>query len=161
MGKYPVMVAVVCAALLAGCSDSAETSKPASGSSSSLEFSTASGKVLPWDSLRGQWVLVNYWAEWCKPCLEEIPELNTIDGLENVSVLGVNYDGISGEALVELGERMGIGFTMLAADPAGDLGWEVPAGLPATFVITPDGTLKDTLMGAQTEADLRAAIGQD
>lgn len=161
MGKYPVMAAVVLTALLAGCSDSGDSNDPVPADARSLEFSTASGTALPWDTLRGQWVLVNYWAEWCKPCLEEIPELNTIDGLESVTVLGVNYDGISGQALVELGERMGIGFTMLAEDPAGDLGWDVPAGLPATFVITPDGALSDTLMGAQTEADLKAAIGQD
>ncbi|MCK7543284.1 TlpA family protein disulfide reductase [Marinobacter bryozoorum] len=156
MGKYPVVVAVAFAAVLAGCGESTSSSSPAA-----KEFPTASGDTLPWDSLRGRWVLVNYWAEWCKPCLEEIPELNEVDSLENVTVLGVNYDGVAGEALVELGDRMGIGFTMLANDPAPELGWEVPGGLPATFVVAPDGSLSDTLMGAQTEADLKAAIGQD
>lgn len=156
MGKYPVMVVMVYAALLAGCGESASVTGP-----SDPEFSTASGDTLAWESLRGEWVLVNYWAEWCKPCLKEIPELNDVDGLEKVTVLGVNYDGVTGEELVQLGDRMGIGFTMLAKDPAADLGWEVPQGLPATFVVAPDGSLSDTLMGAQTEADLKAAIGQD
>ncbi|MGM0570762.1 TlpA family protein disulfide reductase [Marinobacter sp.] len=156
MGKYPVMVVMACATLLVGCGESVTSS-----GSSAPEFSTASGDPLPWDTLRGEWVLVNYWAEWCKPCLEEIPELNEVDGLEKVTVLGVNYDGVAGEALVELGERMGIGFTMLAQDPAPQLGWEVPAGLPATFVVAPDGSLSETLMGAQTEAELKAAVGQD
>ena len=84
-----------------------------------------------------------------------------MDALEQVTVLGVNYDGVSGDDLVKLGERMGIGFTMLAEDPSSALGWEVPNGLPATFVVAPDGSLSNTLMGAQTEADLKAAIGQD
>ena len=61
---------------------------------------------------------------------------------------------VDGDGLFEVVRRA-------SDDPAGDLGWDVPAGLPATFVITPDGALSDTLMGAQTEADLKAAIGQD
>ena len=37
------------------------------------------GGVPRLEDLRGQWVLVNYWAQWCKPCIEEIPELNQLD----------------------------------------------------------------------------------
>ena len=55
------------------------------------EFEKSDGTVLQWESLRGHWVLVNYWAEWCKPCLEEIPELNSIDTASAVVVLGVNF----------------------------------------------------------------------
>ena len=45
------------------------------------------------------WLVVNYWAEWCGPCRHEIPELNELDGYTDesnvglsVRVLGVNYD---------------------------------------------------------------------
>ena len=160
MGKYPVVVVILLGltGLLTGCDDSPSSSGDDRGDSA---FTTATGESLEWDSLRGDWVLVNYWAEWCKPCLEEIPELNRVDELEGVTVLAVNYDGVSGAELVELGERMGIGFTMLADNPAPDLGWEVPGGLPATFLVGPDGELKDTLMGAQTEDELMARIGRD
>jgi len=156
MGKYPVVAVMAFTVTLLGCGEPAPSSGPETEG-----FATASGETLAWESLRGEWVLVNYWAEWCKPCLEEIPELNQVDALEKVTVLGVNYDGVSGDDLVKLGERMGIGFTMLAEDPSSALGWEVPNGLPATFVVAPDGSLSNTLMGAQTEADLKAAIGQD
>lgn len=160
MGKYPVVVLVMLGLVfgVAGCSDSSSSS---GADTASPEFATAGGESLSWSSLRGQWVLVNYWAEWCKPCLEEIPELGRVDHLDDVTVLAVNFDGVTGDELAALGERMGIGFTMLAEDPAPALGWDVPGGLPATFVVAPDGTLKDTLMGAQTEADLMAAIGHD
>lgn len=160
MGKYPVVVSLILGLVIgvAGCSDSSASS---GADSASPEFATSGGESLSWPSLRGQWVLVNYWAEWCKPCLEEIPELGQVDRLDDVTVLAVNFDGVTGDELAALGERMGIDFTMLAEDPAPALGWEVPGGLPATFVVAPDGTLKDTLMGAQTEADLMAAIGHD
>ena len=44
-----------------------------------IELERADGTLANWNKYRGQWVLVNYWAEWCKPCLEEIPELNELD----------------------------------------------------------------------------------
>ncbi|WP_323133354.1 TlpA disulfide reductase family protein [Marinobacter sp. F3R08] len=123
------------------------------------EFERAGGTKLNWDTLRGQWVLVNYWAEWCKPCLEEIPELNELDKAPDITVLGVNFDDVQGDALVELGERMGIGFTMLADDPGPGFGWSLPVALPATFLVDPDGDLVETRFGPQTEEELRALIG--
>lgn len=124
-----------------------------------IELQRAEGAVLNWDNLRGQWVLVNYWAEWCKPCLEEIPELNEIDKAPDIQVLGVNFDGVSGEALVDLGEQMGIEFTMLAEDPGPTFGWKLPVALPATFIVNPEGDLVETRFGPQTEDDIRALIG--
>ena len=124
-----------------------------------IELERAEGTKLKWDNLRGQWVLVNYWAEWCKPCLEEIPELNELDKAPDITVLGVNFDGVRGDALVELGERMGIEFTMLADDPGPGIGWKLPVALPATFLVNPGGDLVETRFGPQTEEELRAVIG--
>ena len=66
-----------------------------------------------------QWNVVNYWAIWCKPCREEIPELNQLNQIDNVVVLGVNFDRKVGEALVsdaaELNRRV------LAAGLAADV----------------------------------------
>ncbi|WP_286715279.1 TlpA disulfide reductase family protein [Marinobacter sp. tcs-11] len=125
-----------------------------------IELERADGTQAKWDKYRGQWVLVNYWAEWCKPCLEEIPELNALDKAPDIAVLGVNFDGVTGAPLVELGERMGIEFTMLAADPGPGFGWQVPMALPATFVVDPEGTLIEARFGPQTEEDIRALIGE-
>ncbi|QSP94255.1 TlpA family protein disulfide reductase [Marinobacter salinisoli] len=124
-----------------------------------IELQRADGPALNWDQLRGQWVLVNYWAEWCKPCLEEIPELNALDTAPDIAVLGVNFDGVQGQALQQLGERMGIEFTLLAEDPAEKLGWDVPIALPATFIVGPEGDLVEARFGPQTEAELRSLIG--
>lgn len=124
------------------------------------KFSTANGNDVAWDSYRGQWLLVNYWAEWCKPCLEEIPELNALDQSDDVTVLGVNYDGIEGQALLNLGSRMQIDYTLLAEDPGPALGWDLPVALPATFVVKPDGTLLEARFGPQTKQTLSALIHQ-
>lgn len=124
-----------------------------------IELDRADAPPLAWDSLRGQWVLVNYWAEWCKPCLEEIPELNEIDKAPDITVLGVNFDGVSGEDLTRLGEQMGIEFTLLATDPGPAFGWKLPVALPATFIVNPQGELVEARFGPQTEDDIRALIG--
>lgn len=126
---------------------------------SKVELEKADGTLKSWDSYRGQWVLVNYWAEWCKPCLEEIPELNQLDKVPDITVLGVNFDGVEGESLRDLGARMGIEYTMLANDPAPEFGWNIPVALPATFIVSPGGELIETRFGPQTEDDIRTVIG--
>lgn len=133
------------ALLMAGCSQT--------------ELPTASGNPVVWENLRGQWVLVNYWAEWCKPCRQEIPELNALDRHADITVLGVNFDGVVGQPLTELGASMGIEFIMLSSDPGPGFGWQTPMALPATFVVTPDGELLEARFGPQTESQLRELMG--
>lgn len=126
---------------------------------SKIELERNEGAPLVWSELRGQWVLVNYWAEWCKPCLKEIPELNALSQNPAITVLGVNFDGIVDAELRQLGERMGIGFDLLNQDPGPQFGWQTPIALPATLVINPQGELQQVLFGEQTQASIRAAIG--
>lgn len=137
---------VLAATLLAGCGGP--------------QLPTAGGDSIDWESLRGQWVMVNYWAEWCKPCREEIPELSALDGNNGITVLAVNFDDVQGEALIELGQAMDIRYTMLTRDPGPEFGWQTPVGLPATFIVDPQGELFEARFGPQTEAQLRALIGR-
>ncbi len=113
------------------------------------------------DDLRGQWVVINYWARWCKPCIEEIPELNQLDQLyPQVTVVGVNYDGTTGEELASSVKSFGIEFALLAEDPATILGTARPLGLPTTIILNPQGQINETLVGPQTLASLAQATRQ-
>lgn len=130
--------------VLNGCSDTAPTT---------TEYTA--------DEHMGQWVVINYWARWCKPCIEEIPELNHFDqAYSNVVVLGVNYDGAMGDELAEQLELLGIQFPTLSRDPYADLEIPRPAVLPTTLIINPQGKLHHTLVGPQTLASLAAATEQ-
>lgn len=114
------------------------------------------------DQLRGQWVVINYWAQWCKPCIKEVPELNRLNSdYAGVTVLGVNYDGASGDDLASQVAQLGIDFTTLAVDPSGQLGIARPVVLPTTLILDPNGQLQETLIGPQTLASLARATSQD
>jgi thiol-disulfide isomerase/thioredoxin len=105
--------------------------------------------------------VVNYWAEWCKPCIKEIPELNELaQANPELRVFGVNYDGFTGEELAQQVQKLGIEFPLLAEDPATRLGTARPVVLPTTLILTPDGELAATLVGPQTLESLLAAIEQ-
>jgi len=113
------------------------------------------------DERRGQWVVINYWAQWCKPCIKEIPELNALDrDYPQVTVLGVNYDGATGEELEQQLSQLGIEFNTLDTDPAIQLGVPRPMVLPTTLILDPGGQLSATLVGPQTLESLAQATGQ-
>ena len=111
------------------------------------------------DSGRGHWTVINYWAEWCKPCIKEIPELNKLaQERPELRVFGINYDGTTGEELARQVTELGIEFPLLAEDPAAQLGTPRPVVLPTTLIVTPNGDLAATLVGPQTLESLAAAV---
>ncbi|MDO8709209.1 TlpA disulfide reductase family protein, partial [Pseudomonas sp.] len=68
------------------------------------------GQKVAAERLDNQWVVLNYWAEWCGPCRTEIPELNTLaDQLKDkkIGVFGVNFDNVQGEELKSASEKLG------------------------------------------------------
>ena len=109
---------------------------------------------------RGKVLLVNYWAEWCAPCREEIPELNDFYRAheDQVIVLGINFDQPPVAEIQRQADKFGIAFPLLAAAPEGRWGQAVPQVLPSTFIIDRDGQWRRTLVGPQTAESLLEAI---
>ena len=105
------------------------------------------------------WQVINYWASWCGPCREEIPALNQLDAArEDIVVLGVNYDGLQGDALAADEEELGVEFATLPEDPAEKLGQPRPRVLPTTFIVNPESEVVEVLTGPQTEDSILAII---
>lgn len=120
-----------------------------------------SGNKVSLSSLKGNWVFINYWASWCHPCVEEIPELNQFYHRfknDNVKVFGVNYDGLSISKQKHLIKELGIDYPSLEGDPAKTLSLGDIRGVPVTFILNPQGKLHKTLYGPQTMVSLRRAV---
>lgn len=121
----------------------------------------ADGNITSPELWQGQWVLINYWADWCGPCRDEVPELNHLNQSEDgFTVLGVNYDYLEGAELQESINTLGIEFPTLIDDPQRLLGYEEATVLPMSVLISPDGDLHRILIGPQTaESLLNAKAG--
>ena len=124
------------------------------------DYQTTTGASGQFRDLQGRWLLINYWAEWCKPCLAELPELNRFNHefASKAAVFAVNFDGVQGEQLQQQVARLGIEIPVLNEDPSAKLGFKRPEVLPTTYVFSPDGKLQQILQGEQTFATLAAAI---
>jgi len=117
----------------------------------------SSGKL---DDFLGRWLIVNYWADWCPPCIKEMPELENFynDNEDRVLVLTYNFDRLEGEELQSQIIRFGVNVPSILTDPGILFGWEAPPSLPATYIINPEGILIHTLIGPQTQESLEALI---
>lgn len=124
------------------------------------DYELATGETGSFSTWKGKWVFINYWATWCGPCREEIPELNIFANTRtDIAVFGVNFDHPQGEALKKEITEMGITFPVLTQDPAQALHFEQPSVLPVTVILNPQGKIHTTLLGPQTQKTLAAAIG--
>src|SRR5690606_37049750 len=119
------------------------------------------GEAVARTELQGNWVVVNYWAEWCAPCLHELPEFNRLAAARpDIRVFGVSYDGVSGEELRELSDRMGIVFQMMWQEVEKSLQLELSLVLATSYIFNPARRLVHSMTGPQTEASLMTLLGQ-
>lgn len=110
---------------------------------------------------QGKWLIVNYWAPWCKPCLKEMPELNSLYMLykDRLLVFGVSFDPLTNQEIDKFANKLGVTFPVMQKFPLEKFGVEAIAALPVTFIISPQGKLINTLHGPQTLATLKKALG--
>ena len=106
------------------------------------------------------WLVINYWASWCEPCLKEIPELNRLaQSADDVQVWGIDFDNpTSADALGRKIHTLGIEFPVVLPEDVPLLELDQPQVLPATYLIAPDGSVQKLLHGPQTMATLQAEI---
>jgi len=159
------IVGVALAALVALFAFSPKGEDPAAASSSplvgklapELVGTTADGQSFDLDKHRGQWVLVNFFATWCPPCVAEQPELVALEerNAEDLQIVSVAYEDTAENVQKFFAERGG-GWPALVADTGrASIDYGV-IKLPESYLIDPSGTVVHKFIGGVTAADVEA-----
>lgn len=139
----PSGAALLLLALPAGASD--PPLKPwTSGATPPLELAALDGRKVALEGLKGRVVVVNYWATWCEPCIDEMPSLERLRAKMKgrpFEVLAVNY-GESAERVSRFVAKMRLTMPVLL-DPYKNSvdAWKV-RGLPMTFIVDAKGLVR-------------------
>jgi thiol-disulfide isomerase/thioredoxin len=128
-----------------------------------LKLKDQDGQAFDMASLKGKLVVLNFWATWCEPCREEMPEFSTLAkqyANQNVVFVGLAIDEAS--AVKDFAQQTSIAYPLLIAENEGMILAEQFGNnkgvLPFTVVLGVDGDLKKTFFGRVNRAMLEPII---
>ena len=127
----------------------------------SLQVQTLDGTTFDLAAQKGKWVIVNYWATWCGPCVKEMPALSAfVAAHDDVTAIGLAFEDTEVADLVAFLKERPVSYAIAQVDidnpPAA---FDVPRGLPMTYVIAPDGSVAKQFIGPINEKDLAKVTG--
>lgn len=123
-----------------------------------LVVTTLDGKSFNLAAEHGRWVIVNFWATWCSPCLAEMPAISRyVAAHKNVTAIGLAYQPEPVAEVVKFARQHRVDY------PLAYVGERVPEGfqvetLPTTYLVAPDGDIAKHFIGPVNAQLLDAAI---
>jgi thiol-disulfide isomerase/thioredoxin len=124
-----------------------------------LNLPDLDGRPQPLAQWRGKVLVVNYWASWCKPCVDEMPALSRMNS--HYAAWGVQFVGIGlddAEKLAAFVRTTPVSYPVLVASPAAATPGLQVKGLPYTVVIGRDGRIEMTRLGRIDEESLEPIL---
>ncbi|HEU0276968.1 MAG TPA: TlpA disulfide reductase family protein [Rhodanobacteraceae bacterium] len=112
-----------------------------------LTIRTLDGKTFNLAAERGKWVIVNFWATWCVPCLAEMPAISKyVSTHKNVIAIGLANQPEPVADVEKFARKHPVDYPLAYVGAQPPAGFEV-AALPTTYLIAPDGRLAKRFIG--------------
>jgi len=136
---------------------------PKTYASSDYSVTDLDGNPHSLSQYRGKWIVLNFWATWCAPCLREMPDLEVFyqnNKNANATVLGVTFEATPVDEIRRFVDRIKVTYPILESggDPSTPFG--TVRVLPTTFLIDPAGVLYRKIEGSVTAGQLQTAIDE-
>lgn len=120
-----------------------------------------SGTPISSTNFAGKILVLNFWATWCPPCRQELPDLNAFHAanrINGVVVIGASVDEGDRELVRRFAERNGLQYPVIFATPEMQLQFGNVSMLPTTFVVDRAGRMVTRFLGAITREDLSKVV---
>lgn len=136
---------------------------PINPSKQATEFTlpTPDGNLVSLSDFKGKYILVNFWAYWCSPCIKELPDMQKLyDQIDrdDFEIIGI-HAGPYNEEAAKLINHFKITFPIVSDDDTSLKEWDIPA-LPMSYLINPQGKIIYKALGPRewNSSDMEALI---
>ena len=129
----------------------------------SFSLTDTKGVIFTEKNTRGKYLVINFWATWCTPCLKEIPAFVKFyeENSDHVEILGLDFEPVDLEIINDYVGRFSINYPIVLYNEDNDSEYsnfgEI-IGMPTTQIYSPAGELLHTFMGEITINDLSEFI---